>query len=104
MAKFLPGISCKNPVTINRNNVFWMVDFDLPESVKESMPLAQISEIHGLFCCGFYADPLPGDLVTYRGYQWRVIGRSFTTYRHSEKAQRTIPRLLVEFLGQADEK
>lgn len=102
MAKFSPGISCKNPVTVNRANVFWMVNFDLPESVKESKSLAELEPLHGTFCMGLYANPHVGDLVTYRGYQWRVKERQFQTYRHSAKAQRTIPKLLVEFLGAVD--
>ncbi|HIK14602.1 MAG TPA: hypothetical protein IGS53_04825 [Leptolyngbyaceae cyanobacterium M33_DOE_097] len=104
MAKFSPGIFCNNPVTVNRNNVFWMCDFDLPEPIKESKSLAQISEVHGVFCMGFYCDPQVGDLVTYRGYQWRVIGRHFYTYRHSERSQRRIPKLLLEFLGETNEE
>lgn len=101
MAKFLPGISCKNPVSVQRKNVFWMVDFDLPDTVRENKSISELESIHGVFCMGFYADPLPGDLITYRGYQWRVTARHFNPYRHSERAERQIPLLSVEFLGEA---
>lgn len=103
MAKFLDGISKESPVSINRANVFWMCDFDLPESVKESKSLIEISELHGEFLMGFYCDPQMGDLITHKGYLWKVTGRHFKTYRYKERAQRTIPKLLLEFLGEVEQ-
>ena len=102
MARFLPGISEKKALTIARANVFWLVDFDLPEGVKEQVSLKELALVHGTLLMGFYCDPLPGDVITYRGYKWRVTGRQFSPNRYRSKDNRCIPTLLVEYMGELD--
>ena len=98
MVKFALGLNQITDYQIERKSVFWLVDFDLPMAVRESMSLADLRPILGSFLMGFYTDPLPGDLITYRGYQWRVIERQFEPVRFRSKDKRQVPTLLVEFV------
>ena len=102
MARFLPGISEKKEFTIARSNVFWLVDFDLPEAVKEQVTLKELALVHGTLLMGFYCNPLLEDVLTDLGYKWRVTGRQFSPNRYRSKDDRCIPTLLVEYRGEVD--
>lgn len=99
MVKFASGLSEKTDYQIERKSVFWLVDFDLPMSVRESMGIEALRPILGEFLMGFYCDPLPGDTFRYKGHKWRVIGRDFEPVRYRGKDKRRVPTLKVEYLG-----
>ena len=102
MAQFLSGISEEKEFTIARANVFWLVNFNLPERVKEQVSLKELALVHGTLLMGFYCDPLPWDVITDHGYKWRVTERQFSPNRYRSKDNRCIPTLLVEYMGELD--
>lgn len=104
MAKFLLGQSDVTEFSINRKTVQFSIDFTLPDGVRENMAADDVRLIDGVFCMSFYSDPHVGDTVEYRGFLWRITGRHFLINRYTRKGEpRSIPKLLVEFVGSTEE-
>lgn len=99
MVKFLSGIAQVTHHEIERKPVFWIVDFDLPEDLRERMSLSEIRPVCGEFLMGFYADPLPGDVIEYLGHKWKVVERYFWPNRYKAQGNRKVPKLTVSYLG-----
>jgi len=98
MVKFDSDIFQETKFKIERKSVFWQVVFDVPEQVREFLPLSELGEICGEFLMGFYADPIPGDVINYKGHQWRVTERQFSPNRYRSRDRRQVPKLIVEYL------
>lgn len=99
MATFPLGGNIQTEHQIRRSTVFWMVDFDLPNDIRERLPASEVDAINGVFCMGFYVDPIPGDRLEYRGFYWRVKERVLLAARYHKQDSRCVPSLIVEFLG-----
>lgn len=100
MAKFLLDNAVEIITQVNKTTVGYLVDFSLPEEIKEKIPMDEVRLINGIFLMRFYSDPLPGDKIIYRGFQWRVIERIFYPTRYNNRREdRKVPLLKVEFLG-----
>ncbi|MDX2215483.1 MAG: hypothetical protein SFY66_19625 [Oculatellaceae cyanobacterium bins.114] len=102
MPKFMSFGVDATPVQATRKQVFWMVDFLLPGSVKEGMTFEKSKQIEGRYLMGFYADPIPGDFIDWGGYQWRVISRWMSASRYNTRDKKSIPLVNVEFIGESD--
>jgi len=103
MVKFASGISTKTRYEIERKNVFWLVVFDLPDEIREKKSLLEVADICGDFVMGFYADPIPGDIIEYRGHLWRVTERVFKPNKYRSRDQRRVAKLLVDYIGAVPE-
>jgi hypothetical protein len=100
MAKFFLGIAQETPVTVSKNPSQWMVDFELPNSVRDNLPKAEVEKLEGIFLMSFYEPPMVGDSVEYLGFLWRVALRYHYAHRHRKHEPRQISRLGVEFIGE----
>ena len=99
MAKFLLGDPTGTEVSVNKIDSKWMVDFTLPEPIRESIPARDLLSIEGVFLMSFYESPLIGDIIEYRGYMWRVSSRHHYGHRHRKHEARHISKLIVEFVS-----
>lgn len=99
MAKFDIGHKSTN-VWVTRKSIQWLVDFSLPDRVKDSLSAVEVGKLNGVFVMDFYADPLVGDVVEHRGHEWKVTGRRFVATRHLKREAKAVPTLRVEYLGE----
>lgn len=102
MDKLVLENSEKTKRIISKKNYPYLVEFNTPEHLREQLPYLELEKIHGSFLMdGFYSDPMIGDIITYRGYEWRIIGRKYPVRRFTEEGKKRVPTLIVEYLGQA---
>ena len=101
MAKFVSGSSSKVDVQVNKKCIQWSIDFTLPDSIKEVCPSDDFIDLDGIFVMDFYSDPHVGDRITHKGHRWQVVGREFAVTRHLRRESKSIPKLEVEYLGEA---
>jgi hypothetical protein len=99
VAKFLLGLSERTTFLINKKCIQWGIDFTLPDEVRESMPSDEVIKLNGIFVMDFYSDPMVGDRITYKGHQWRIVGRQFAITMHQKREPKTVPTLVVEYEG-----
>lgn len=102
MAKFLLGNSIDTEVYVTKADSKWMIDFTMPESVRESTSINELRKLEGVFLMAFYEPPTVGDLFEYKGYEWRVTQRYHYAHRHRKHEPRQISKLCVEFIGRAE--
>ena len=103
MPKFGLGLTETKNVAIARNQVFFLVAFRLPESLKERVPFADTRQLESDLVMGFYCDPVPGDELIYQGLLWRVRSRQHWPTRRSTQDKKVIARLMLDFVGTADD-
>lgn len=100
MARFELGNNIRTDLQVNKTTTGYVIDFDLPDEVKERLPAEKVAEINGEFCVSYYDVPQVGDRVVYKGHEWRIIERIVyvTRYRNRSEKKR-VPLLKVEYLG-----
>ena len=103
MAKFLLGICQESEVSVNKTDSKWMVDFTLPDNLRDTMSMNELRRYEGVFLMTFYDAPMVGDLFEYKGFQWRIIQRYHYAHRHRKHEPRHISRLGVEFVGPVED-
>jgi len=101
MAKFLLGASSKVHVQVNKKCIQWSINFTLPDSLKESHPSDDFIDLDGIFVMDFYSDPHTGDYITHKGHRWQIVGREFVVTRHLKREPKSIPKLIVKYIGEA---
>ncbi|MBW4522647.1 MAG: hypothetical protein KME16_23625 [Scytolyngbya sp. HA4215-MV1] len=100
MAKFLLENSVDITTQINKITVGFLVDFDLPESVRDVLPMDEVAQINGVLFMRFYDSPMIGDRLVYNGHEWRIIERCFYLTRyHNQTESKHVPIIKVEYLG-----
>lgn len=100
MAAFELGNSVETRYTINKTTAAYLIDFDLPEAVKEKLPASVVTEINGQFCCHYYDTPMVGDRVVHKGHEWRITERIiYVTRYRSRREKKQVPLLKVEYVG-----
>ena len=99
MPKFLLGLAKKTPVSVKRNQVFFMCKFRIPEEAKESIPFVISSQVEADLLIGFYCDPLPGDLITHKSLQWKILSRNHYPTKRNSRDDKVITELILEFIG-----
>ncbi len=105
MATYLmPGKTTNNDVRTRKAPIVLMVDFELPEDVKEAMGQAEVCAIEGRLAKSFYMEPQRGDCLVVEGHLWTVTGRIIYPYPHCGKGDRIIPLICVEYSGRASEE
>lgn len=102
MAKFNLENPVATAITVHKTTAAYMVDFALPEEVKEQLTATEVSAINGLFCVSYYDVPMVGDVVIHKGHRWEVTERQITVTRwHDTRSKKQIPTLRVQYLGTA---
>jgi hypothetical protein len=103
MATYLiPSQVQSEEVRVRKAPIVLMVDFDLPESARETMPGDEFCRVQGRRDMSFYIEPQTGDALVAEGHVWRVIGRTIYPYPHGGKGDRIIPVVQVEYIGRAE--
>ena len=102
MAKFLLGNSTDTEVSVTKADSKWMVDFTMPESIRDAMSINELRKREGIFLMAFYEPPSVGDLFEYKGFEWRVTQRYHYAHRHRKQEPRQISKLCVEFIRRAE--
>lgn len=101
MANFLLGVSETNTFVVSRRCIQWVIDFSLPDEVRENMPSGELIKIDGIFVMDFYADPMVGDRITHLGHCWQITGRIFAITKHKKREPKSVPSLEVQYVGKA---
>ena len=57
-------------IKIKCKPVPFMVRFELPDEVKDSMALTQVKAVSGTFTLRFYSPPDIGHTIEFRGHLW----------------------------------
>jgi hypothetical protein len=86
-------------VRVRKAPIVLMIDFDLPESVRETMPNEEFCRVQGKRDMSCYIEPQMGDRLIVEGHIWQVTGRMIYPYPHSGKGARIIPVVTVEYVG-----
>ena len=102
MPQFKLGWEKTELVKVRRNNVFFACLFLLPERVKETLPYELVSQIEGDIVMGFYCDSVPGDIVNYSAFKWKVFGRTHYPVRRNSNKTKRIAELILEYIGEID--
>jgi hypothetical protein len=102
MAKFDLEKPTATAITVHKTTAAYMVDFALPEEVKEQLTATEVSAINGVFCVSYYDVPMVGDVVIHKGHRWEVTERQITVTRwHDTRSKKQIPTIKVAYLGTA---
>lgn len=102
MAKFDLEKPTATAITVHKTTAAYMVDFALPEEVKDTLTATEVSAINGVFCVSYYDVPMVGDVVIHKGHKWQVTERQITVTRwHDTRSKKQIPTLRVQYLGTA---
>ncbi|UBF26412.1 hypothetical protein K9N68_33770 [Kovacikia minuta CCNUW1] len=89
---------------VNRKHYPYLVEFNTPEHLREQLTYLELEQLHGsLLMSGFYCDPILGDHITYKGFEWRIIARKFHVTRFVDSGKLQVPTLVVEFIGKAED-
>ena len=104
MAKFDLERPTATAITVHKTTAAYMVDFALPEQVKDTLTATEVSQINGLFCVSYYDVPMVGDVVIHKGHKWQVTQRQITVTRWNDtRSKKQIPTLKVQYLGRCPE-
>jgi hypothetical protein len=76
------------------------VSLELPESIKETLPRTVTKAIEGIRIMRFYAPPVPGDTIEFRGFLFKVLGRHHEDLKVKGSPQKDrMPIVITEFIG-----
>ncbi|MEO1401905.1 MAG: hypothetical protein AAFV72_11745 [Cyanobacteria bacterium J06635_1] len=99
MPEYILGNPQQSVIRVRRNSVFFLCRFQLPESVKEQMAYADICQVGGDYVLAFYCDPIPGDRVTWGGYEWHLVRRHHTPVKRKSRQKKQVTTLIFEWEG-----
>jgi hypothetical protein len=94
LSKFLNGCDLTQ-VAANRKEIFYMVDFDIPDRIADQIP----HEAIGILKMGFYTDPPLGSTIKRLGHRWKVADIEFEPTRYYSREVKLIPTIKTEYLG-----
>ena len=75
------------------------VNFDIPEAVREAMPIGQLHRLMGVRLVRMYCIPHPGDTIEFRGHLWKVLGLHHEVRPTGSKMIDKLPIALTEYIG-----
>jgi hypothetical protein len=105
MATYLvPSQVEREEVRVRKAPIVLMIDFNLPESVRETMPNEEFCRVQGIRDMSCYIEPQHGDRLVVESHVWVVSARTIYPYPHSGKGARIIPVIHVEYVSRADEE
>ena len=81
---------------------FIPVEFELPELVKEALPLLTVKAIEGNKILRFYTPPQRGDLIEWQGYEWEVTGYRHQPLKKGSRGQDILPTLLTKYVDRIE--
>lgn len=96
MPKFQKSSRLIEKVSIARSQVFWILEFAIPQPELENLPDSIRPWLDGDILYGFYADPMPGDEIKIHGYKFVVTKRKFEPTKRNSRDIKVIGRCEVE--------
>ena len=72
----------------------------IPEDLKDRLPLAQVLRLEGRFIFRFYMPVAIGHTITHRGHRWRIIGVDHGVLVKGSPGQDVCPELGTEYIGE----
>ena len=103
MPEFLLHTRVPRMLNIKRNRVFWCVEFHLTEAQREAFPLMEAAKLCDDQILGLFADPVPGDTITFNGYEWQVVRRVLAGARRGSKDPNYAGRVITRLMRPAPE-
>ena len=79
------------------------VRFEFPESLIESTPRSVVRSIEGVRVLRFYSHPVSPDIIEFRGFMWKVIGRFHEDVKvKGSSLKDRMPIVVTEFIGRSE--
>ena len=75
------------------------VRFEMPEEVKETIPLGRIRAIDGVRILRFYCIPSAGDILEFKHSQWRVLGMFHKVRPQKSRLKDQMPIVMTDFIS-----
>ena len=90
----------REPITVKIRHTpkFWLVEFHLTAEQRDTIPLWEAAKLCDDEVLRLFADPMPGDSITYRGYEWRVIRRLFPGQKRGAQGFSFLGRVITEMV------
>lgn len=95
-SKFING-STETHVTATRVGVWFMVDFDIPDDIRDRLPVDAIGTLEMMFYC----DPHVGQTIIHFDHEWEVSGVIHFPTRRNSRNEKRIPIVKTNYLGSA---
>ena len=79
-----------------------LVRFEFPDEARDTTPRSVLKAIEGDRILRFYTVPVSPDVIEFRGFLWKVLGRFHADVRvKGSPGKDKMPIVLTEFLGAA---
>ena len=75
------------------------VQLDLPEEVRDKLPLGTVKQISGQRVLRFYCPPTVGHTIEFKGHVWGVIGLHHPLQVKGSTNPDKLPLVLTEYVG-----
>lgn len=93
-SKFGNG-SVETQVTASRVGVWYLVDFDIPDDIRDQMPVDAIGTLEMMFYC----DPQLGHSIVLCGHHWTIEAIAHHPTRRNSRQEKRIPILNTKYIG-----
>ena len=90
----------REPITVKIRHTpkFWLVEFHLTPEQRDTIPLFEVAKLCDDEILRLFDTPMPGDSITYRGYEWRVIRRLLPGCKRGEHGTNLLGRVITEMV------
>lgn len=76
------------------------VRFEFPIEARETTPRAVLKSIEGVRVLRFYTPPVNPDIIEFRGYRWKVLGRFHEDVKVQGSPKKDkMPIVITELIG-----
>jgi hypothetical protein len=76
------------------------VRFEFPIETRETIPKSVIKSIEGVRVLRFYTPPVSPDIIEFRGYRWKVLGRFHEDVKVQGSPKKDkMPIVITELIG-----
>lgn len=99
MVKYVLGKGPENRVYVNGKSVFYGVELDLPDDVREKVSHELVTATIGRKLMGFYNHPEIGHAINHNGFRWIITGIEHAPVQYRKHGERTAPLCLTEYVG-----
>jgi hypothetical protein len=91
-SKFLNGCDVTE-VAASRKGVWYMVNFDIPDELRDEIPSGAI----GILKMEFYVDPAIGSTIKRFGHRWKITDVEFEPTKWHSREAKLIPTIITRY-------
>jgi hypothetical protein len=74
--------------------------FEFPEAMRETTPRSVLKAVEGIRILRFVTPPVPGDVIQFRSFRWKVLGRFHEDVKvKGSPLKDKMPIVITEFIG-----